>query len=219
MTDEKGLCPDHTFTTQMNDLIPHLRAFARSLCGNIAMADDLTQEALLKAWRSRSSYIPDTNLKAWTFTILRNVFYSEQRRAWRNQPLDMDVAANTLVAIDSASDKLDLLVVRNALAKLPVLQRDALLLVGAGGLAYEEAAAICGAAIGTIKSRVSRARSALEDIMAMDGANLVSSSPLEASQAFADLMRQVDMLSHPARSRRVVPKTSTSVPRKENALT
>lgn len=212
MTDERGLCPDDVFTTHISALIPQLRAFARGLCNNVAMADDLTQEALLKAWNSRASYIPDSNIKAWTFTILRNAFYSDQRRAWRSLPLDMDVAAATLPAIDSASDMLDLLVLRNAIARLPIRQRDAILLVGAGGMSYEEAAITSGAAVGTIKSRVSRARAALDEIMAADGANLVASSPLQANEAFGDLMRQVDLIARRAKATPVVPRTQTATP-------
>ena len=87
---------DQAFKTELAGLIPHLRAFARSLCGNATAADDLAQEAMLKAWKARESYQSGTNLKAWTFTILRNLFYSEKRRSWRRQQLDPEVAEATL---------------------------------------------------------------------------------------------------------------------------
>ena len=112
----------------------------------------------MRALRSRASYEPGTNMKAWAFTILRNQFISGRRRAWRTQPLDTTVAENTLVANDDPSAGEDLLDVRNAMQLLPHDQKEALILAGPAGLTYEETARICGCAIGTIKSRVSRAR-------------------------------------------------------------
>jgi len=81
------------FKTELLGLVPFLRAFARSLCGSQEGADDLAQEALVKAWQSRDSFMPGTNLKAWLFTILRNQFYSDRRRAWRQAPWDQEAAA------------------------------------------------------------------------------------------------------------------------------
>ena len=89
---------DENFKKELTVLIPQLRAFARSMCGNASMADDLAQEAMPKAWKSRESYKEGTNLRAWVFTILRNHFYSEQRRAWRSQPLDQEVAVRGVTA-------------------------------------------------------------------------------------------------------------------------
>ena len=161
----KPTLDDQAFKTELAELIPHLRAFARSLCGNATAADDLAQEAMLKAWKARESYQAGTNLKAWCFTILRNLFYSEKRRSWRRQQLDPEVAEATLVASDNPASALDLLSLRHALDELPEDQREALILVGAGGLSYEETAEICECAIGTIKSRVSRARKAVAEIL------------------------------------------------------
>lgn len=110
---------DQEFKAELADLIPHLRAFARSLCGDPTLADDLAQDAMLKAWKARASFQPGTNMKAWAFTILRNLFYSEKRRSWRRQPLDPEVAEATLVASDNSTDNLELLSLRNALAQLP----------------------------------------------------------------------------------------------------
>lgn len=157
------------FKADLAVLIPHLRAFARHLCRDAAYADDLTQEALMKAWGNRASYTPGTNLKAWSFMILRNVFYSDARRSWRSTQLDPDVAAQTLVAVDNPSAALDLNDLRLAMNMLPREQCEALTLIGAVGMSYEEAAEICGAAIGTIKSRVSRARAALQEILTTGG--------------------------------------------------
>ena len=142
------------------------RALLRRMCaGNAAEADDLAQDAMMKAWDARGSYQMGTNMKAWTFMILRNQFYSDRRRAWRQTQLDQDAAERTLVAVDDPSAPIALDELRLGLAQLPNEQREALILVGAGGFAYEEAALICGCAVGTVKSRVSRARRALQVIL------------------------------------------------------
>jgi RNA polymerase sigma-70 factor (ECF subfamily) len=153
---------DAAFKKELVALIPHLRAFARTLCGDPAAADDLAQDAMMKAWDARASFQMGTNMKAWTFMILRNQFYSEKRRSWRQSQLDQEAAERTLVAIDDPSAPLALDELRLALRSLPDEQREALVLVGAGGFAYEEAADICNCAVGTVKSRVSRARRALQ---------------------------------------------------------
>lgn len=183
---------DQQFKRELAELIPVLRAFARSLCNDPSSADDLVQEALLKAWKSRRRFEPGTNLKAWTFVILRNHFYSEMRRAWRRVPWDAEKAERALVADGNQEAVHDLDELRRALAQLPVKQREALVLVGAAGLAYEEAAAICGCAVGTIKSRVSRGRRALEATLesgAFDGPGedaIAGEDAMEAILAEAD---------------------------------
>jgi RNA polymerase sigma-70 factor, ECF subfamily len=146
-------------------LIPHLRAFARTLTGDPTAADDLAQDAMMKAWDARGSFQMGTNMKAWTFMILRNQFYSEKRRSWRQTQLDQETAERTLVAVDDPHAPIALDELRLGLAMLPAEQREALVLVGAGGFAYEEAAEICNCAVGTVKSRVSRARRALQAIL------------------------------------------------------
>ena len=153
------------FKRELAALIPHVRAFARTLTGDATAADDLAQDALMKAWDARRSYQMGTNMKAWTFMILRNQFYSEKRRSWRQTQLDPEVAERTLIAVDNPESPVALDELRQALNVLPPEQREALILVGAGGFAYEEAAAICGCAVGTVKSRVSRARRALQGIL------------------------------------------------------
>jgi RNA polymerase sigma-70 factor (ECF subfamily) len=160
---------DEAFKRELISLIPHLRAFARTLAGDPAAADDLAQDAMLKAWDARASFQMGTNMKAWTFMILRNQFYSEKRRAWRQTQLDQEAAERTLIAVDDPEAPVALDELRLGLAQLPHEQREALILVGAGGFAYEEAAEICGCAVGTVKSRVSRARRALQTILE-DGA-------------------------------------------------
>ena len=156
---------DEAFKRELVKLIPHLRAFARTLAGEPASADDLAQDAMMKAWDARASFQMGTNMKAWTFMILRNQFYSEKRRSWRQTQLDQEAAERTLVAVDDPEAPVALDELRLSLAQLPPEQREALILVGAGGFAYEEAADICGCAVGTVKSRVSRARRALHAIL------------------------------------------------------
>lgn len=149
------------FGSQLIALIPNLRAFGRSLSGDFVQGEDLAQEALVKAWSNRHRFEMGTNLKAWTFRILRNLFYSEKRRSWRSTPLDPEIAARTLVAVTGATDRLELDEVRRALSMLSPDHREAIILIGAAGLSYEEAAEIIDTPIGTIKSRVSRARDQL----------------------------------------------------------
>ena len=156
---------DKEFKAGLVTLIPHLRAFARTLTGDPTAADDLAQDAMMKAWDARASFEMGTNMKAWTFMILRNQFYSEKRRSWRQSQLDQEAAERTLVAIDDPAAPVALDELRLGLAMLPSEQREALVLVGAGGFAYEEAAEICNCAVGTVKSRVSRARRALQGIL------------------------------------------------------
>ncbi|HWD67700.1 MAG TPA: sigma-70 family RNA polymerase sigma factor [Caulobacteraceae bacterium] len=156
---------DRAFRDELIALIPQLRAFARTLTGDPTAADDLAQDAMMKAWDARESFSLGTNMKAWTFMILRNQFYSEKRRSWRQSQLDQEAAERTLVAADDPSAPVALDELRQGLGMLPPEQREALILVGAGGFAYDEAAAICGCAVGTVKSRVSRARRALHEIL------------------------------------------------------
>lgn len=195
--------PDSTdaFKAQLTAVIPHLRAFARSLCHNRTHADDLAQEALLKAWNARESFVEGTNFKSWTFTILRNLYYSERRRSWRSTGLDPEVAEATLVAADDPSASLDLLATRNALMKLPDEYREAVILVGAGGLSYEEAAAIAGTAIGTMKSRVSRARKALAKLIDDNQSGYSDDGSVRGHQVFEGIMTQVDVLTGVASKR------------------
>lgn len=186
------------FKTALMEVTPHLRAFARSLCGDPVQADDLVQDALLKAWNARDSYIENTSFKAWTFTILRNAFYSEKRRSWRSTGLEPGVAESTLVASDDPDKGLELVALRNALELLPQDQREAIILIGAGGMAYEEAAEIVGCAVGTIKSRVSRARKALAELLNSEQgvpSGSGNSNVTSGEAAFNDIMGQVDVLS------------------------
>lgn len=183
---------DGAFKAELVTLIPHLRAFARTLTGDPTSADDLAQEAMMKAWDARASYQMGTNMKAWTFMILRNQFYSEKRRSWRQTQLDQEAAERTLIAVDDPEAPVALDELRQALRTLPEEQREALILVGAGGFAYEEAAEICQCAVGTVKSRVSRARKALQATLERGGYERDGKS---ASDAMRSILADADRLS------------------------
>ena len=145
--------------------IPSLRAFGLSLTARGDRADDLVQETLMKAWKHHDSFQPGTNMKAWLFTILRNEFYSQIRKRKREVE-DGDGFYSGKVAVHAEQHgHLDMADLRVALAKLPEDQREAIILVGASGFSYEEAAEICSVAIGTIKSRVNRARTKLTELL------------------------------------------------------
>jgi RNA polymerase sigma-70 factor (ECF subfamily) len=150
--------------------VPSLRAFAISLCGNVDRADDLVQETLLRALANINSFQPGSNMPAWLFTILRNLFRSEYRKR-RREVEDADGSyAQSLKSQPEQTARVEFQEFRTALAKLPPDQREALILVGASGFSYEEAAAICECAVGTIKSRVNRARARLSEMLAIEGA-------------------------------------------------
>src|SRR3984957_20222126 len=159
---------DPAIRDQVLATVPSLRAFAISLCGNIDRADDLVQETLLRALAHIDSFQPGTNMPAWLFTILRNLFRSEYRKR-RREVEDADGRyAETLKSHPEQTGHVEFGEFRTALAKLPSDQREALILVGASGFSYEDAANICGCAVGTIKSRVNRARTRLADLLAID---------------------------------------------------
>jgi RNA polymerase sigma-70 factor (ECF subfamily) len=148
--------------------VPSLRAFAISLSGNVDRADDLVQETLLRALVNIDSFEPGTNLSAWLFTILRNLFRSEYRKRRREVEDGDGTYAESLKSQPEQEARVEFREFRTALAKLPPDQREALILVGASGFSYEEAAGICGCAVGTIKSRVNRARTRLAELMSIE---------------------------------------------------
>ena len=157
--------PDDRFRQELIANLPHLRAFARGLCGRPDFADDLVQETAIKAWSARDRFEPGTNFRAWTFIILRNHYLSELRRSRRQVDYDEVVAERVLVADAGQEAPLHLDDVQRALQLLPPERREALLLVGAGGFSYEQAAEICECAVGTMKSRVARGRAALTELL------------------------------------------------------
>ena len=158
---------DPTLRDQLLAAVPSLRAFAISLCGRIDRAYDLVQDTLVRALTHIDRFEKGTNLNAWLFTILRNLFLSEYRKR-RREVEDVDgIYAAGLTSIPEQGAHLDFEDMRKALGKLPLDQREALLLVGAEGLSYEDAAEICGVAVGTIKSRVNRARTRLAQLLGL----------------------------------------------------
>ena len=179
-----------SFEEELLAATPFMRAFGRALTGDVEQAEDLAQETLLQAWRCRDQFRPGTNLRAWLSTILRNRFYSTQRRRkWRAE-YDQEIIERTLVAPDDPSVNLELEDVRRALSMLPEFQREALILVGAGGLSYEEVAQIMGCPVGTVKSRVRRARDELQALL-FDGRLVHRDGP---ASSLAALLGEFDRL-------------------------
>ncbi|MET0313025.1 MAG: sigma-70 family RNA polymerase sigma factor [Hansschlegelia sp.] len=161
--------------------IPSLRAFAVSLSGQIDRADDLVQETLVKAWRNLGSFTEGTNMRAWLFTILRNVYISEIRRRRREVQDSEGVFSEAVAVAPQQNGHMDLADFRKVLADLPEEQREALILIGAAEFSYEEAAEISGCAVGTVKSRVNRARTALANKLNIDAGEIGVDPALRAA--------------------------------------
>ena len=155
--------------SELVSAIPALRAFAFSLTYNADRSDDLVQDTLVRAWAKADTFAPGSHLIAWLFTILRNLFYSEQRKRGREIEDADGKHAERLIALPDHDARLELTDFRTALSSLPQTQQEALILVGAQGFSYEETAGICGVAVGTIKSRVNRARTMLVQQLGMTG--------------------------------------------------
>jgi RNA polymerase sigma-70 factor (ECF subfamily) len=162
---ELSLHVDNDWRDQVVALIPALRAFAWSISRNGSDADDLVQDTLIKAWSHRDKFETGTNLRAWLFTILRNTYYTAVVRRRREVRDEDDQYARALTTQPTQEWGLAIRALQVALDELPAEHREALILVGAAGLSYEEAAEICGCALGTIKSRVNRARARLIKLM------------------------------------------------------
>jgi RNA polymerase sigma-70 factor (ECF subfamily) len=162
------LCPvEAAVRDQMLGLLPSLRVFALSLTNNPTWADDLVQDTMLRAWANMSRFERGSNLGAWLFTILRNSFYTQHRKC-RHEVLDPDGAyARRLTVEPEQESALHFSDLRRALDQLPPTQREAVILVGAEGRSYEDAAILCGVAVGTMKSRVNRARTSLAALLQM----------------------------------------------------
>jgi RNA polymerase sigma-70 factor (ECF subfamily) len=177
----------------LTKLLPFLRAFARSLSGNRELAEDLTQEVLAKVWQCRRSFTPGSNLKAWLFTILRNEFYSYQRRAWRQTPWDAEQAEAIPTAPGEQHWAVELSDTINAMNSLPDAQREALIMIGVGGFSYDDTAALSSCAVGTMKSRVTRARQSLREILANPSSTIKPRSA--KGKAIDELLVQLNLVS------------------------
>lgn len=156
------------FKSELLGLIPFLRAFARSLTGNPEAADDLAQETLVKAWQSRDTFIPGTNLKAWLFTILRNRFRSLITRKHVTAEVQDDDLERKWLTPAHQESVVEVTAFRRAFRQLSPAHREVLVLVGVHGLSYEQVAAICRCEVGTVKSRVNRARNLLKRMLLDD---------------------------------------------------
>ncbi len=158
-----------SFRGELIEAIRPLRAFSRTLIRDEVRAEDLVQETLVKAWEKQASFQPGTNIRAWLFTILRNTYYSELRKRKREVE-DVDGKMTADLSVKAPQDgHMAVRDLRGALETLNAEQREALILVGASGFSYEEAGEICGVAAGTVKSRVSRARQRLTDLLGERG--------------------------------------------------
>ncbi|KPF65070.1 sigma-70 family RNA polymerase sigma factor [Porphyrobacter sp. AAP60] len=153
------------FRDDLVALIPALRAFARGLCRDRVFADDLVQEAMMRAWASRHTYTPGTNFRAWMFKILRNHFYTAVRKNNRLTSWDPEAAERILVQEPTQENGINVDDVSKAMLKLPAQQREILLLIAGAGLSYEEAAEVAGCNIGTVKSRLNRGRVAIKQMV------------------------------------------------------
>lgn len=179
------------FRAALLESLPHLRAFARSLARNSDLADDLVHETVVRALTASEQFTPGTNFRAWTFTILRHQYYNESRK-WQSriQPLEQQLDKTHGIGPPQQAH-MDFTDFQRGFWQLPPDQREVLILVGASGLTYEEAAEICGCRLGTIKSRVSRARAELKRILNEDA---VTTSRLESGkheeEAFFMLLKE-----------------------------
>jgi RNA polymerase sigma-70 factor, ECF subfamily len=153
---------------QLAAFLPHLRAFALHLTRDPVRSDDLVQSTLLRAWTNLDHFQHGTNLEAWLFTILRNCVYSEHRKRRREVEDPEGGFARCLMVQPEQESKLMLDDLHEALAHLTLEQRKALLLVVEQGETYEDAATLCGVAVGTLKSRVNRARTQLAGMLQME---------------------------------------------------
>lgn len=171
--EARGASPTGDPRDELTDHLPALRAFAISLTRNVAQADDLVQDTIVKAWTNIDKFQVGTNLRAWLFTILRNTFYSDRRKT-RREVADPDGAyAATLSEAPSHDGRLALADFRKAFDQLSPEHREVLILVGASGFAYEEAAEMMGVAVGTVKSRANRARARLTDLLGLNAGETV----------------------------------------------
>jgi RNA polymerase sigma-70 factor, ECF subfamily len=189
---------DAEFKKALAAVIPQLRAFGRSLSHNHDTADDLVQETMLKAWAARDSFIAGTNLRAWTNIILRNVYFSQVRRAKFKGEWDEFAADLQLAVAPSQESNIALKDLQRAMAHLPIDQREAVILMGAGGMTCEEVAEICRCPVGTVKSRVSRGRATLKTLL--EGGQLDakrSAETVSTVSPFDQIMQQARVLAAP----------------------
>jgi RNA polymerase sigma-70 factor (ECF subfamily) len=187
-------CPSDEFEEALIALMPYLRSLSRKLCNGRAIAEDMVQDTLTKAWAARASFVPGSNLKAWLFTILRNEVYSHGRRAWRDAHWDPVKGERIASPPDSQERAMELCDTARAMRTLPQSQREAMVLISLGGYSYKEGAKISGMAAGTMKSRVARGRNAL--LMTLEGKTpLPRRSAVGAHDAADSMLAQLAALA------------------------
>jgi RNA polymerase sigma-70 factor (ECF subfamily) len=179
------------FRSALVDLIPHLRAYARSLTHNRDRADDLVHDAAVRALAAAHQFTPGSNFKAWMFVILRNLHYNHAHKGhWRNVPFDEVMGPKHSIP-PTQEAALEFCDFRRAFGRLSDAQREVLMLVGASGLSYEEAAKVCNCAVGTIKSRASRAREELTRLLSEDALTRRAEFPPIAQAAPIEVLQKV----------------------------
>lgn len=161
--------PDEAFRAEMLKVMPRLQAFARVLTRNREAAEDLLQDTIVRALRAHRSFEPGSNMLAWLCTILRNQHISGLRRR-RHEAMPIEDLPDSAASVGPTQyDAIAIGEIRRALLKLSPEHREVLLMVAAAGLSYGEAAEICGCAVGTVKSRVNRARNELRRLLQSGG--------------------------------------------------
>lgn len=168
---------DASFGDEMVAQIPYLRAFAISLSGSYSVADDLVQDTLVKAWSHADSFEPGTNFRAWLVTILRNTYFSQYRKRSREVQDSDNVLAEQIPVKGGQESNVTMQDVQKALDKLAPEHREILLMIGITELSYEEAAKVCNIAVGTVKSRLNRARAKLAEHLGLSGAHEIDYDP------------------------------------------
>jgi len=191
--------PASDFERELVALIPFLRTLSRRLCSGRAIAEDMAQDALARAWRAQASFEAGSNMKAWLFTILRNCINSQARRDWRQAAWDETAALRIAAPPLEQEWAMQLSDVSRAVSRLPTRQREALILVGAGGLTHREASQITGAGECTMKSRIARGRAALLDLLE-GGERLPPRAAVRAKDAGSDILAQLSAITSLSRA-------------------
>ena len=194
-----GQSDEKTFVDRLEALIPDLRAFARNLCHDAELADDLVQDACLKAWSAADTFDESQPMRPWVFRILRNEYYMLTRRSWRSVNVEPEFVEFALVDPGNQETLAAFGRMQLMITALPQAQRDALILVLAAGMTYEEAGVVCGCSAGTIKSRVSRAR---EAVVARFRSHATNANDAKALTKFGmhDVIEHIDALAGPWRN-------------------
>lgn len=174
------------FDRLLEDEIPRLRRYARALTRDALRADDLVQDTLVRALTKQHLWQPGTNLRAWLFTLMHNQFVNDSRRSNRERAtIDVDDVAASLIAVTDPTASRQLHELERALGELPIEQREVILLVGLEGMRYDDAAEVLAVPIGTVRSRLSRARESLRRLLDMEPETPLAGIAIEAQPPVA----------------------------------